>query len=145
MIWSNAVNNWHFGRGTSGLTVGHPDFLTTAIHEIGHILGYGEVDSWFAQTNNGYSSVAAHGGAVPLDQYDGHWATGTMSTYNGIAQETLMDPSTRIGDCELPTILDYAVFSDIGWQVQVSAVPETGGMMIIAFRLLYLTLRNHPS
>jgi hypothetical protein len=128
MIWFNAANDWYFGSDTSGLTTGHPDFLTTAIHELGHILGYGEADSWLAQISNGSftgeASISAYGSAIPLDQYGSHWAKGTMSTYNGIAQETLMDPSTTLGTRELPTLLDYAAFKDIGWQVAATAVPE---------------------
>lgn len=134
MIWFNAANNWYFGSDTSGLTAGHPDFLTTATHELGHILGYGEADSWLAQINNGAftgtASVEAYGGDVPLDQYGNHWAKGIMSTYNGVAQETLMDPSTKTGTRELPTILDYAAFKDIGWQVNVSAVPEPDSLVL---------------
>lgn len=127
MIWFNAANDWHFGSDPAGLAPGTPDFLTTAIHEIGHILGFGEADSWLAQIDgNGFftgaHSVAAHGGPVPVDQFDSHWAEGTMRFYNGLPQETLMDPSTPRGERQLPTVLDYAGFADIGWQV--SAVPE---------------------
>lgn len=127
MIWFNAANDWYFGSDTAGLTPGNPDFLTTAIHEIGHILGFGEADAWLAQIDgNGFftgaHSVAAHGGPVPVDQFASHWAEGTMSVYNGLPQETLMDPSTPRGERQLPTVLDYAGFADVGWQV--SAVPE---------------------
>ncbi|KAB2318143.1 PEP-CTERM sorting domain-containing protein [Betaproteobacteria bacterium SCN1] len=126
-IWFNAANAWYFGSDPAGLTPGHPDFLTTAIHEIGHILGFGEADAWYARINDdgyftGAHSVAAYGDPVPVDQYGAHWASGTMSTYAGLPQQTLMDPSTRSGTRELPTVLDYAGFADIGWQV--SAVPE---------------------
>lgn len=152
MIWFNAANDWYFGSKTTGLTAGHPDFLTTATHEIGHILGYGEADSWFAQIDsNGYftgaASVAAYGGAVPLDQYGSHWAKGVMSSYNGVAQETLMDPSTIAGTRELPTLLDYAAFKDIGWQVAVTAVPEpdTYGLLLAGLGLIGLMSRRRIS
>lgn len=140
MIWFNAVNDWYFGSDTSGLTAGHPDFLTTAVHEIGHILGYGEADSWFSQIDNGHftgdASVAAYGGAIPLDQYGSHWASGTMSTYNGVLQQTLMDPSTRTGHRELPTVLDYAAFKDIGWEVSAVPEPDTYTLILIGLGLL---------
>ena len=127
MIWFNAANDWHFGSSTAGLTTSTPDFLTTAIHEIGHILGFGEADAWLAQIDeNGFftgaHSAAAHGGPVRVDQFSAHWAEGTMSTLNGLPQETLMDPSTPRGERQLLTALDYAGFADVGWQV--SAVPE---------------------
>lgn len=135
MIWFNATNNWHFGSDTSGLTPGRPDFLTTATHEIGHILGFGSADSWLAQVDNGYfngaASVTAYGGTVPVDQYGSHWASGVLSTYDGIPQGTLMDPSTVPGQRELPTVLDYAAFKDIGWQVNVTAVPEPDSFILL--------------
>lgn len=127
MIWFNAANDWYFGSDTAGLSSGHPDFLTTATHEIGHILGFGEADSWNALIDaqgrfTGTLSMAAYGGPVPLDQFHSHWALGTTSSVDGITQATLMDPSTIPGRRELPTVLDYAGFADVGWQV--SAVPE---------------------
>lgn len=135
MIWFNAVNDWYFGSDSSGLTIGRPDFLTTATHEIGHILGFGEADSWQALINNGYftgsASVATYGGAVPVDQYGSHWAQGVSSTYDGVVQGTLMDPSTAKGQRELPTVLDYAAFKDIGWQVNVTAVPEPDSVALL--------------
>ncbi|WP_047516289.1 PEP-CTERM sorting domain-containing protein [Methylophilus sp. Q8] len=148
MIWFNAANDWYFGSDTSGLTAGHPDFLTTATHELGHILGYGEADSWLAQIDSGYftgaASVAAYGSAVPLDQYGSHWANGTMSSYQGVAQETLMDPSTTPGTRELPTLLDYAAFKDIGWQVNVTTVPEpdTYALLLTGLALIGLSARR---
>jgi hypothetical protein len=127
MIWFNAVHDWYFGSDPGGLAPGHPDFLTTATHELGHILGFGEADAWLAQIDgngffHGANSMAAYGGPVPVDPYGVHWAEGVTSTHNGVAQETLMDPTTPGGRRELPTALDYAGFADVGWQV--SAVPE---------------------
>lgn len=150
MIWFNAANDWYFGSDTGGLTAGHPDFLTTATHELGHILGYGEADSWLAQIDSkgyftGVASAEAYGGAVPLDQYGSHWAKGVMSSYNGVAQETLMDPSTIAGQRELPTVLDYAAFKDIGWQVaSVTSVPEpdTYGLLLAGLGLVGLLSRR---
>lgn len=153
MIWFNAANDWHFGSDTSGLTAGHPDFLTTATHELGHILGYGEADSWLAQIDSqgyftGAASVAAYGSAVPLDQYGSHWAKGVVSIYNGVTQETLMDPSTITGTRELPTVLDYAAFKDIGWQVaSVASVPEpdTYGLLLAGLGFVGLLSRRRSA
>lgn len=141
-IWFNAANDWHFGSDISQLTRDNPDFLTTAIHEIGHILGFGTADSWLTQIDanghfTGASVLALNGQPVDLDVYGMHWAEGTMSTYQGQPQETLMDPSTPRGERQLPTALDYAAFSDIGWQV--TPVPEphnlalfgTGALLVL--------------
>ncbi len=145
MIWFNANNNWYFGSDTDGLAPGTPDFLTTATHEIGHILGFGTADSWWAQIENGTftgaNSVAAYGENIPLDRFGAHWATGTMSsTDQGALQNTLMDPSTPAGNRELPTLLDYAAFADIGWQVTATTVPEPGGYAMLVTGLAVIAL-----
>lgn len=134
MIWFNSAQNWYLGSNQQGQNSNQPDFLTTATHEIGHILGFGTADSWHAQVNangqfTGANSVAVNGGAVAVDQYAAHWAEGTMSTYNGVAQETMMDPSTPFGQRQLPTVLDYAGFADIGWQVAAVPEPSTHAML----------------
>lgn len=146
MIWFNAANDWYFGSAAAGLTTGRPDFLTTATHEIGHILGFGTADSWTARIASGHftgaASVAAHGGPVPLDQYRAHWAEGTMSTYNGLLQETMLDPSTPRGERQRPTLLDYAGFADIGWQVTPVPEPGTWAMLLAGLGLLGLRARQ---
>jgi len=135
-IWFNAAQDWYFGADADGLSPGHPDFLTTATHELGHILGFGTADSWFSQIDQatnaltGEASIAVHGGPVPLDQFQSHWAEGVYGEVFGIVQETLMDPSTVRGQRELMTDLDYAGFRDIGWQV--AAVPLPGAVWLFA-------------
>ncbi|WP_446810647.1 peptidase M10A and M12B matrixin and adamalysin [Methylomonas sp. 2BW1-5-20] len=129
-IWFNAAQDWYFGAA-AGLSPGRPDFLTTATHELGHILGFGTADSWFSQidetghTFTGAASTAVYGGPVPLDSFYSHWAEGVNSDVDGIIQETLMDPSTVRGQRELMTRLDYAGFSDIGWQVTAVPLPAS--------------------
>ncbi len=132
-IWFNANNDWYFGLDGpdlgNTLVPGRPDFVTTATHELAHILGYGEADSWFSQVEagafTGTQSVAAYGAAVPLDSLALHWANGIYRTVDGVSQETLMDPSTERGLRELPTDLDYAGLADIGWQVTPVPVPPS--------------------
>ncbi len=130
-IWFNATQDWYFGADTAGLSPGRPDFLTTATHELGHILGFGTADSWFSQidetgnTFTGAASTAVYGGPVPLDSFYSHWAEGVNGNVDGIIQETLMDPSTVRGQRELMTRLDYAGFSDIGWQVTAVPLPAS--------------------
>lgn len=127
-IWFNTSQNWYFGESADGLSSGHPDFLTTATHEIGHILGIGEADSWFSQIDDGLftgsASISEYGSAIPVDQFGSHWAEGTLSEYLASGQEAMMDPSTPFGERQLPTRLDYAGFSDIGWQVTSVPIPS---------------------
>lgn len=143
-IWFNATPDWYFGIEPSGLSRGHPDFLTTAIHELGHILGIGAADSWIALHDNGAftgaQSTTRFGGRVPLDALGAHFDEGVMSDYLGQVQETLMDPSTAAGLREYPTALDYAALADIGWQT--SPVPSPPAVWGFSVALLSLCARR---
>ncbi len=145
-IWFNSNNSWYFNEDASGLSPGNPDFLTTAIHEIGHVLGFGSADSWFNKIVDGMftgiNSVASYGGNVPLDQFGAHWAEGVTSLYNGEFQETLMDPSTPAGERQLLTELDYAAFADIGWEVAVVPLPAAFWLMLSSFFALFHYRKN---
>ena len=70
--------DWHFGETTEGLDL-HDDFLTVAIHGIGHVMGFGTTESFdrFIDvggmplgTDNfflGPQATAVWGGPVPLE------------------------------------------------------------------------------
>ncbi|MEM7468898.1 MAG: PEP-CTERM sorting domain-containing protein [Pseudomonadota bacterium] len=145
-IWFNANQNWHFGIDPQMPGANQPDFLTTAIHEIAHILGFGEADSWFSQIENGFflgtSSVASYGGPVPLDNFNAHWASGTLSTVNGVLQDTLLDPSTPFGERQLFTELDLAGLTDIGWEIQPVPLPAAWILMMLGLFPVAMTGRK---
>jgi len=145
-IWINSNNPWFYSEDETGLTSGQPDFLTTVTHEIGHILGFGEADSWFAQIDSGYftglASIAEYGSVVPVGPYSSHWAEGTMSQRNGVNQETMMDPSTPYGVRQLPTVLDYAGFEDIGWQLTPVPVPAGIWLFVSGLGLLLVRIKG---
>ena len=117
--------NWHFGTTTVGLA-GKNDFLSTAIHELAHVMGFGIAPSWDALVQNneftGAKSAEIFGGNVPLDSGLGHWVDGTKSTAKGVSGEveTAMDPTITVGERKLLTDLDYAGLQDIGWEVNSS-------------------------
>ncbi len=134
VITFNKSINWHFNTNTNP-EQDQQDFLTTATHEIGHILGFGEAPSWLAQITeenqnyifNGQASIIANNNTPPkLDSYGSHWAPNTQSTYLNQPQETAMDPSTPKGQRQYLTQLDYAGFHDIGWQI-----PEPSSLFIL--------------
>ncbi|MEA5534475.1 Calx-beta domain-containing protein [Crocosphaera sp. XPORK-15E] len=94
------------------------DFLSTALHEIGHVLGIGTSDIFeqLGQSGSfvGVNAQAAKGGVtVPLTSDRSHLEEGTLSQ----GQEVLMDPVINNGRI-LPTRLDLALLADIGYQIQ---------------------------
>ncbi|UCD51684.1 MAG: DUF11 domain-containing protein, partial [Phycisphaerales bacterium] len=112
---------FHFGQTTEGLDPDEVDFLSVALHELGHLLGIGTSASWdtFVDSVNreftGPASVAQYdlGGNIPLELGLGHWLDGT--TDGGV--ETAMDPLMTVGTRKLFTSLDFAALDDIGWDV----------------------------
>lgn len=125
-ITFDTATDWHFGDASTSIPPGETDFLSVAIHELGHLFGVGTADSWdtpIAGNNfTGAKSVDIFGGNVPLNPGLDHWANGTMSQVKGIPglQEAALDPSLTVGERKLLTDLDYAGFDDLGWDVNAS-------------------------
>lgn len=124
----NSAVNWYFDPDvTTSADVVNNDFYSVALHELGHVLGIGAADSWNNQISGnaftGATSIAAYGGSVPLNTALDHWASGTMSTVNGVAQEAAMTPSITLGTRKVFTKLDNAGLSDVGWQVSTVPIP----------------------
>jgi hypothetical protein len=111
--------SWHFGASTIGLDSTENDFLSTAIHEICHILGFGTAPSWATYLSGtqfvGGNAKAKYdlGGNVPTDSIRVHWAEGTTDS----GKETLMDPTLSAGTRKNLTRLDLAGLQDIGWSL----------------------------
>ncbi len=128
--FDNTARTWHFDHTTQP-TSGQTDFYSTALHEIGHAVGFGQYDgitdispfqSLVTATNQfiGTSAEAAHSfQPVPLATDLAHWAQGTTSVVYGtsIGQEVEMTPSILDGTRKLVTALDVAALTDIGWTV----------------------------
>ena len=112
--------SWRFGFSTDGLDAGENDFLSVAMHEVAHLLGFGTSASFQNLINfgnatfTGAQSVVANGGSpVPLANA-GHWLNGIQSG----AQEAAMDPDLTVGTRKVMTPLDNAALGDIGWVLQ---------------------------
>jgi hypothetical protein len=94
------------------------------IHEIAHVIGFGNSDSWKAWQMNGNfmgnAIKAVHGAGVPLELGSpSHWVENTMSNIYGtsIIAETAMDPILDIDTKSPMTELDLAGLKDVGWEV----------------------------
>ena len=121
--------NWYFGSSTtSGVDLqGHQtaltgtedsDFVTIAIHEFLHGLGFTQGDPVFASyAKNGYftgpnADQANHNTAVPLSS-DGSHVASTVSS--------VMNPSLTEGVRVPMSALEYGFLEDIGWSVGSAA------------------------
>ncbi len=131
-------STWNFS--TTGRTSGSSatDFVSIALHELGHVLGIGTSDSWDAKIdgNNrftGAASVQAFGGTVPLQPVtSAHWQDdaacsfpngftvgnpngvlnktyGSFGRAHGLQQIAAMDPSS----CTIPSNTFLQVLTDI--------------------------------
>jgi hypothetical protein len=94
------------------------DFLTVALHEIGHVLGIGASPLWEELIVDGAftgpRAVALYGGPVPVYEDNSHLDLGVTSD----GAECLMGPSTTAGTRKLPTALDLAVLEDLGYHLR---------------------------
>jgi hypothetical protein len=95
------------------------DFIGTAIHELGHILGFNRGIPAFDRNVVGNTFVGANarlvngGQGIPLSA-DGHIQDSyTYSNYG----ESALDPTTAAGMRKLPTLLDMAILDDVGYTI----------------------------
>ncbi|MBS0312224.1 MAG: PEPxxWA-CTERM sorting domain-containing protein, partial [Proteobacteria bacterium] len=142
--FDNASTNWYFGLTTAGLNSSEYDFYSVAVHELAHVLGFGASDSFKALTF-GSDFIGASTGSVALSADLAHWADGTLSTVNGVSQETAMSPAIYNGQRKYFTALDFAAMQDIGWQV--TAVPEadTWAMLLAGLGLVGFAARRRTA
>jgi hypothetical protein len=122
------TTNWFFDPTPDTATdipLSQTDFISTAVHEMGHILGFNRSANAF---NNlvvndaftGTNTLAVNGGnPLPLQPGGAHIRDGYEFGGSG---EILMDPTSSSGGRQLPTMLDAAVLDDVGYTINYSAV-----------------------
>jgi hypothetical protein len=94
------------------------DFVSVAMHELGHILGFGTADAYFAFVDaqsqfTGPAAMAAFGGPIPLTGDGYHIAAGTVVD----GGRPLMDPSDAAGERSVVTSAERGLFSDLGYAI----------------------------
>jgi hypothetical protein len=108
------------------------DFISTAVHEIGHVLGFGTSQSFDRLTApltsarssewgfGGINARAVNGGnPIPLD--GGHVREGYEFGGSG---ESVMDVKIAAGVRTLPNRLDIAILNDMGYTVNYAAAAQ---------------------
>ena len=145
LTFDSVGTNWYFDSNpaTYEAFAGN-DFYSVALHELGHLLGFGTADSWYYDLTGtrffGPDSLAVYGFAVPLDGASSHWFEGTSSPMGGAGSfEAAMDPILTTGDRKVFTDLDLAALSDIGWNV---VVPEPATISLLALGGLAILRRR---
>ena len=109
----NSQINWDFSLDNPDQN--KVDFISVALHEIGHVLGIGTApifDSIGAGASfNGVNALKVNNGnPIPLEQDLGH-------VKEGFAGNTvLLDPTKNSGR-NLPTAIDLALLADIGYEI----------------------------
>ena len=146
-ITFNSTASWSFDLyGPPSPHGDESDFLSVAIHELAHVLGFGLVGSWrtYVDANghefSGLAATAEFGGPVTLIDDNDHWLDGTESTNGGEPQEAAMDPDLTVGTRKLLTRLDVAAMVDIGWEMPPDGDADGDGDVD---HFDYLTVKAH--
>ncbi len=122
---------WQFHTNHEAQTVLSPDafdFFSTALHELGHLLGLGAAASWFHQMKDdfqGATAGAVFGGPVPVGPGGNHWRQDVISYQPGteVPQLPAMNGLLPPGERRSLTILDLAALRDIGWDLRLVDPP----------------------
>jgi hypothetical protein len=109
--------NWYFGTDGSAVPAGKTDFVTVALHELGHVLGFGTLAPFTSKvvsgTFNGAEATRVNGGVQPAATTDGgHWATGVTSD----SQQAILVSTIPAAKRLFVTSLDWAALQDMGWE-----------------------------
>lgn len=115
----DSTDNWFYDPTpdtSDDLPADKSDFMTTSLHELGHLLGIGSSAAWdsFIVGNQftGPHAVALHGGPVPVTADLAHVDAVVLQEYD------LMMGGTADGERLHITPLDLAILEDLGYSVK---------------------------
>ena len=81
-VWGGSLSfdtdtNWYLGADPAGRATGQIDLYSVAVHELGHLLGFGTAPEFAALVNGGTfagtTATAVYGSAPPLASDGSHW------------------------------------------------------------------------
>jgi hypothetical protein len=131
---SGQMRDWHFDISTDPAR-NTTDLLSVAVHELGHLLGFGSSQSFQADVANGLfdgpqAKSLNNGAQLPLHSDNSHWAAETTSPpTDADGPIAAMDPTiTSINGFAKRrhfTALDFAALDDLGWDVDPSVYEMT--------------------
>lgn len=142
-LWGGSIafdidSTWNFSQtqNTSGT-----DFISIALHEMGHVLGIGTADSWDNKISStlftGNASTRSYGANPPMSGSGHFGGTGTTSktfgSFNvthGTTRQVLMLPTLTDDNTNLVVAsdLDLAALLDIGWQISPQLILNDTGL-----------------
>jgi predicted Zn-dependent protease len=136
----NSSTNWFFDA-TPGTANDIPsssyDFISVAVHELGHVLGIGGSDAFqnlvAGGAFTGSNAKARNGGnPIPLEysSTSGRYAHIESGYSYGGSGEAAMDPEITSGVRKLPNFLDVALLDDIGYSVNYSIAPIASSITV---------------
>jgi PKD repeat protein len=115
--------DWYFAVDADAIRPGQVDFLSAAVHELAHVLGFGitrtnAVSSWQRLVSGGFftgaSARQAYQGSGDPPIEGNHWARAVLDQ---AGQRTLMAGEIATGQRQLFTTLDFAAMKDLGWEL----------------------------
>ena len=124
----NSQTNWDFSLNNP--SPNQVDFISVALHEIGHILGVGTAPIFdvlgAGGAFRGVNALAKNGGnPIPLEQDLGHVQEGFKGN------TVLLDPSKNNGR-NLPSDIDLALLADIGYEINRDGFTARGSTPEVA-------------
>lgn len=105
---------------SSAISIENVDFISVAVHELGHILGIGTSPAFDSLVSNGFfngsnAKALNSNNPIPLDLDLNHVTDNIL--IGGVESQALMESSFTSGIQKLPTALDIALLADIGYQL----------------------------